>query len=480
MSGGSPNSRFAQLAMLAMLLLNFTLSWWRWDRVPSVPGYDEALINDGALGVTRLGEVRSPHLETLSPPASGGPGFLLLQGAIFRTFGLTPLTLRISAKLSHMAVCILGLLILRLLWRRGVLGGTAAMVVAILWLTDLAGFWIGRQARMESSEEMLALGAAWILLGGTEQRRRWWAAAILLGLAASMHASSVVLWFAFLLALWFFRERLGWGMAAACALLPLAVAGVIWLVAFRERSLDALAVFRLNNSYRFDAPLALQDWWEIVRQRSAGRFLWYGGASYWLVWSGWLMALFQFRAARASRWMAFAIVCSLGHAALALFVTDMRAQRLVLYVPWAFLALGLVLTNWPADRQRAALVLAALLGVAEYTGMFLYADLPGDRSPNRFDTLPLPAGVQSVAAGTELWYYLAAHNWNFRMVSLETPALGDYWGRHPEHFNDWDAVILNSTDPTLEWPVLSARPKMFFPDFTGTLVICLRRPESPH
>ena len=144
--------RTARLGILLLLLLHFALSWWRYDMMPSLAGYDEVMINDGAVGVARTGELRGPSLEGTPLGeiyALHAPGYLLLQGALFRVFGLTPLSLRLSAKLPHMALCILGLLILRRLWGSGVLSTQATTVAAILWLSDIAGFWIGRQARMD-------------------------------------------------------------------------------------------------------------------------------------------------------------------------------------------------------------------------------------------------------------------------------------------------------------------------------------------
>jgi hypothetical protein len=379
-----------------------------------------------------------------------------------------------------MAVCVLGLLILRRLWQRRILTAQSAMTVAILWLGDIAGFWIGRQARMDSLAEMLGLGAAWVLVERWDDKRSWWLAAVLVGFSFGMHASAVLFWLPFLIALWYFRKQLGWLTAAACAALPIAIVAAIWVSVHRELSLEALALFRTLNSSRTDRGFEWGRWMRFLVRRpfltkgSLVEVFHIGGLSYWVVLICWALAAARFRVARTNRWMAFAIACSVAHAACAQFVTGVLAQRLILYYPFALLALGLALTTLSPRFERAALVVALLIGVAQFTTMFTYANLPGDRSRNRMDALPLPASTRTVAGTTELWYYYVSRNLPFRLITLERPAFANYWRLHPEHLDQFDAVILPLNDTMLAWPELTRRPKLFFHDFAGTLVICLK------
>jgi 4-amino-4-deoxy-L-arabinose transferase-like glycosyltransferase len=474
--------RPAFLAILGMLLLNFGLSWWRYDTRPSLAGYDEVLINDAAIGFARFGELRAPAFENTSLGsiyALHPPGYLVLQGLIFRAFGLTPLSLRISSKIAHIAVCVLGLLILRRLWQRGVFSGKASIVVALLWLSDLAGFWIGRQARMDPLEETLALAAAFLLVENPHDRRspqdkwRWLAAAVLVGSAFSMHASAILLWLPFLLGLWFFRDQLGWAMVVVCAALPIAIVATIWLVAHKEHSLEALALFRTLNSRRVDHGFMFDRWTTFLRTRSLLEVIQVGGPSYWVVLIGWIMAVAQVRVASTNRrrglrqagweWIAFSASCCLGQAICAQFLTSMLAQRIILYLPFALLAVGITLTRVNPRYQRVALGVALLIAAAQFVGMGLYGRSPGNRSPDRFDALNLPA-TATVASSTELWYYYASRNRPFRIITYEPP----------EHLDEFDVVILPSDDDMLTRPELLRRPKRYFSDFTGALVICLK------
>jgi len=462
-----------------MLLLNFGFSWWRYDTVPSLAGYDEVMINDAAVGFARFGELRAPAFEGTSLGsiyALHPPGYLVVQGLIFRAFGLTPLTLRIASKLAHMVVCVLGLLILRRLWQRGVLSGRACLVVALLWLSDLAGFWIGRQARMDPLEEMLALGAAFLLVESPHDRRSWFAAAVLVGLAFGMHASAILLWLPFLLGLWFFRDQLGWALVGVCAALPIGIVATIWVVAHKERSFEALALFRTLNSHRVDHGVMLDRWISFLRTRSLLEVIQVGGPSYWVVLIGWVMAVAQVRGALTNRrrglrpagweWMAFSASCCLGQAICAQFLTSMLAQRIILYLPFALLAVGITLTKIHPRIQWVALGVAVLLAAAQFVGMGLYTRSLGDRSPDRFDALSVPSPTATVGSTPELWYYYTSRNRPFRIITYEPP----------EHLDEFDVVILPSNHEMLTRPELLRRPKRYFSDFTGTLVVCLKPP----
>ena len=286
------NARLALIFILTLLTLNFALSWWRYDVTPTLAGYDEAMINDGAIGVARFGELRAPEMEGTPMGRVYGlhmPGFLLLQGAIFHEFKVTPLSLRISSKLPRMAVMVLGLVILRRLWGCGVVSATSGLVVATLWLSDIAGFWIGRQARMEALEELFGLGAVWIILKRPREQRSWWLASALVGLAFTMHMSAILFFIPLALGLWFFRDVVGRRVGLACAVLPLAMLALVWVAAYRERSFEAAALFRQLNSYRGDVGFNLARWTEFasaVRSdgfASKGSLAWLkpiGGSSY--------------------------------------------------------------------------------------------------------------------------------------------------------------------------------------------------------
>jgi hypothetical protein len=488
-------SGLALFAVLALFAANVALSWRRYDTVPSLAGFDEVMINDAALGVARFGEMRAPGLEgtplgsiySLFPP-----GFPLAQGAVIRVFGLTPLSLRFLSKIPYLLACVLGLLIVRSLWRRNVFSSRSAMVVVVLWLSDFAGFWIGRQARMESLEELFGLTAAWALLHHSDRRRTWWLAAALVGLAFCMHPSAIILWLPFLVGLWFFRTFLGWRTVAACASLPILILGALWLAVHRERSLEALAIFRTLNSYRSDVGFEWGRWTGFLRAVQSTRKLdsaslaWLkpiGGLSFVVVLAGWALIALRLREGRNrwnrwNRWVAFALACALAHILCAQFVTGVFSQRIMLYYPFALLGAGIALTRFGVKWERPALAIAVLIAVIQFATMFAYTNLPGDRSPDRYSTLPLPPGTRTVAGGTELWYYFASRNLPFRIVTFQRPMFADYWRLHPEHFDEFDAVILPEDDPTLEWPELVRRPHRFFKDYTGMLVICLKAPAQ--
>ena len=70
-----------------------------------------------------------PPWESPASEKCGHPLWKVRRWDVFRIFGLTPQTLRLSSVLPQMAV-----------------------VLAILWLSDIAGFWIGRQARISLEE----------------------------------------------------------------------------------------------------------------------------------------------------------------------------------------------------------------------------------------------------------------------------------------------------------------------------------------
>ena len=477
--------RLAIAFTLALLLLNSGLSWWRNESAPSVAGYDEAMINDAAIGVARFGELRAPSMEGTplgKVYALYMPGYLLLQGALFHAFGLTPLTLRITSKVPHLAICALGLVILLMLWRRRVVSTRIGIVMAILWLSDIAGFWIGRQARPDPLEELFGLTACWLLLLAPERPRSWWVASVLMGFALSTHASAIVFWMPFVFLLWHFRARLGWFAAIGCAVLPVLILIAFWLGGHRGHSLEALEQFRVLNSYRTDKGFDWGRWGAVissgfaVSRKNFALLLPIGGLSYVVMMAGWVLAFTRFRQARTNNWIAFALVCSVAHVLCAQFVTGVYAQRVLLYYPFALLALGVALTSLGRRWEIPALALAAVVAAGQFAAMYGYVTQGGDKSLDRFDALHLPADVHTVASTTELWFYFVSRGLPFRIIAQDRPTYGDYWLLHPEHFDNFDAVILPADDEMLRWPQLANRPKHYFNDFTGPLVICLRNP----
>lgn len=479
--------RLALAIVLALLAGNFALSWRHYDTAPSLAGFDEVMINDAAVGIARYGELRAPSLEGTplgSIYALFPPGYLLIQGAMFRAFGLTPLSLRFFSAVPHMLLCVLGLLIVRELWRRNVFSAAAAMAAALLWLSDFASFWIGRQARMESLEELFGLAGAWAVLTRPEERRSWWVASVFTGLAFCMHVSAILLWLPLLAGLWLGRKELGPRTIAGCAALPLLMLGALWAGVHGGRSLEAVSIFHTLNSYRSDVGFEWERWTAFAGAlRAAGTLdrsalAWLkpiGGLSYVVVVAGWVLIATRVREARTNRWVGFALACALAHVVCAGFVTGMLAQRMVLYCPFALLAGGIALSRAGLRGQRAALAVAALIALVQFATMLSYSNLPGDRAANRFAALPLPPGVKTVAGTTELWYYFVSRDLPFRIISFQRPMFADYWKLHPEHLDEFDAVILPADDEMLTWPQLARRPRRYFSDYTGTLAICLKQ-----
>jgi hypothetical protein len=175
-----------------------------------------------------------------------------------------------------------------------------------------------------------------------------------------------------------------------------------------------------------------------------------------------------------NHWMAFVIAVSVTHAACAEFVTGTFAQRVMLYVPFALLGLGIASSRLSSGFQTLVLTVAALLGAIQFAGMGIYATLPGDRSPDRFASLPLEVGA-SVAGTTEMWYHFVSRRVPFRIITRENALYANYWLQR-EHLSEFDTIILPSGDEMLRWPELSRWRKVDFEDFTGRLVVCLKEP----
>jgi hypothetical protein len=111
------------------------------------------------------------------------------------------------------------------------------------------------------------------------------------------------------------------------------------------------------------------------------------------------------------------------------------------------------------------------LGAIQLAGMAFYANAPGERSVNRFSSIPVSGSTGAIAGTSELWYYYVAQNRPFHILKAEFP---DSLLSHPEGFEEFDAVVLPANDKLLELPQLARRRKLSISSFTGTMVVCLK------
>ena len=84
-------------AILCLLALRILACCYAWDRLPLLPTYDEAIINDPAVAMSRdFGLVAFSYsgIPIADRYAHFPPLFMFLQAATFRVFGFSALTLR--------------------------------------------------------------------------------------------------------------------------------------------------------------------------------------------------------------------------------------------------------------------------------------------------------------------------------------------------------------------------------------------------
>lgn len=260
--------RAATGGLAVLWILMIVIGWWRYADIPRLVGYDETIIHDAALGWAKTGKLAAPSMEgtPLSETfAIYPPLYPLAQGLVYRYFGFSAFTLKVVTKIGATLASLLGLLVLRRLWRRGTLSGGVATAAGVLWLTDWIRFWTSRQARMESWEVSFGVGAALLLAGGPERPWRWYGASALVGLALGTHFSAVIYYAPLVIGMLFFRRSLGWTRVATCAGLPLLVMATVWCAGHGARAWDALLVFR--RIYAVEYQLPWDRWLEVPRLR---------------------------------------------------------------------------------------------------------------------------------------------------------------------------------------------------------------------
>lgn len=439
-------------AIIALLAVTTGIGWWRYAEVPWLAGYDEVFIHDAALGWAKTGKLAAPSFEG-TPLArtfsTYPPLYTMAQGLIYRGCGFEPLTLRGFTRLGMFVSSLLGLLVLRSLWRQGLLMGSVAAASAVLWLTDWVRFWNARQARMEPWETAFGVGAALVLTRGREEPRRWYCAAVLVGLALATHLSAAIFYIPLVVGLWLFRRSLGWGGTVAVAVLPVMVLVSMWLLGFRGQSWEAFLVFR--RIYSAQAALPVDYWLDAFHTPSLRGGLGYAVPVFWLIPLGGAVCLWwAFRGPRY-RWGIF-LTCSILAQLAGIMVYGTRPERVMLMTPLALVVLGSALSGSNPKLRQACTVGALVLGAAELAASGAYVTYRQGTPPPDFEPLRIFDG-RPVAATTELWWEFMKRGVSVHVVATDNPGYGDYW-RDPQNLVRYRTVVLDSPSkllPAAEW-----------------------------
>ncbi|HWE52175.1 MAG TPA: glycosyltransferase family 39 protein [Bryobacteraceae bacterium] len=457
-------TRHVRTAILCLLALRVFAFCYAWDRLPLLPTYDEAIINDPAVALSRgMGLVAFSYsgIPIADRYAHFPPLFMFLQAATFRIFGFSALTLRFWPIAFGVLSSLLLLCVLDRLWKRGVLAGWAAAVTACLCLVDLPTLWDSRAGRMDTMVVALGLAALALLLanpGHIASAIKWWVAALLIGSAMATHPAAIFYYWAFVVALWVFRSDLGWKIALGCSLLPGATLIAIWLGTHGEQSINAFRQFQTIHAQHQDLGMKFGYWWSLLLAGDAQMIL-YWGVTWVIVVGGWSAPVIAFLVSRKKTWAACALAGA-GLYLIAWLLTGLFVPRVVVAFPLALLLFAVSLSALHGTGVKVAGVLIAVVLVVESVAMFGYLRRArGDdagRSPGRFSALQFPAEA-SVASVPALWFEFMRRGRPLRVIYEGLPMDHNYWTAEPSRLEQYNIVILETDHPYLDFPGIRNR-----------------------
>ena len=464
------------LLLLALCAQGVTL-WIGYDRLPLLPVVgDGPLIHDAPLSLAAGHGLVSPcfagtlNFETMY--AHHPPVYLLLQALIYRTFGLSPLTMR---GLSLVATSLCTGLFLCCFVRLMRMIRTDRLILALtsfLLLVEPMFWYSGRWERMDSLVNVFAAAAFLFLLravdaGGRGTAKGGISSAVVLagvstGLAVSTSLEGAVpalFLGVFVLVCW---RRIGWRNVILFGLLPPLTFGLLWVVVYGGASVTALQQILAIAGHHTGGMMAASASGHhgptglLYLLRMAPIAM----AISVLAWGfGIVRMLHCPKAPGAENGICPAIDLSLPillglTAALffLFFVAGENPRRFVLVLPFALASIGVFEKGLPSRWRQPLGAVLGLFGACSAAVIigYLWTVVAQwqTRLPERFDALvasiPLSARV---AAVPDFWYAFQVHHRAVRLIDVGFPEDKLVWDRHPEALARYDYVILTKEHP---------------------------------
>ncbi|GEM_PF-6291151 len=442
------------LAWALLLILRASVLAIGLDRLPLFPAVpDEADLADPAMSLSQGHGWRAPSFAhspngedrfyALFPPL-----FPLIQAAVFRAFGLSPIALRASSVIASELACLAFLAAMWELRRRETAGDAATLWCGALLILEPTTIVRARLGRMEPLVLLFAgLGLYFALRAERDAKRAttWWlAAAVASGLALATHPAAIAL--ALALAIWGGRRWMA--VNAAALLVPLAV----YAAAYRERTIEA---FQQLVRHTGGAPPPSLNSGEIAVAITSGSFhdvFALGGVALFWIYLSVLAAFIARRRQDVSRLAAMALVPIL---LFAFFIPGSKSDRVILALPYAMLCLAAMPRPGKLVTVAACIALVAELAICSAYLWDLRRNWT-DRAPDRLDAIAQVVPRETrIAAVPEFWYAFLRQNRPLTVIQHRHFAEPNFWIEDPHPFDEYDVVILDS----VEWDWAALREK---------------------
>lgn len=433
---GTIQSRSFPVLCGAVLLLHVALMFFRFGSLPPAPVLgDEVIINDPAVALSRgAGLVASSFTDSAfgidKIYAHFPPLFPLTQSLFLRAFGVSVYSLRLGNTLADIAAAALFAALLCRLCTAGMARWGVAAAALLLYGLNAPLLIIHRMARMEPLLDLLLIAGLYLLLprlyAVRENHHRrlalMFAGAIVCGAALAVHPEALLEELTVACVLLYAADLpllLRAALVAVQALTP----AIIWMLAFRARSLQALHLMGRILRYNTPQPSLFRYLLSLLRtpnrtpnslMRASLIALWLGVAGTVLL--EWLrrerearttvapspQAVHALRLARAFAVSAIAIVL------LLMFAISASASRYDPLLPLFLLATALCVPAAEPPRTPSATPAVIAWTVVQVAAvLFILVHGPRGAAPtsaHRYDAIlaGIPPGY-AVAATPALW-----------------------------------------------------------------------------
>jgi len=479
--------KLLSIALVLLLCTKMALVWYGFDRLPLLPNNDEAAINDPALFLSRgegfaakslAGLLRLDEVFAHYPPV-----YPLLQALVYRSFGISGLTLRGSNIIFFtLYVCLL-ILIFSILRKKGFLDTWAFYWVSFLLLTDPTTFYFARMGRSDSLGIFFALFSLFLLFSTKDKIRKKWiwiSSGCLIGLALATHYQMISLWMTYVCIVFGIHQKQERKDALSALAFSILTPIILLLIVLKTEFFTGIKQVWWIYSHYQTLGLAEKcgNIFEPFKAALSGNiqvFAQKGGSAFFVIILSWGLIFSRIVYPKQAdttllppngkKLLLMMGIVSLLHFFMILLV-DTFTQRIISIFPAALIALGFSLSHIRRHTVRYILnCLCAIFLVCGFIGQGYYlhkAHAEWDiRNPRRLEEFVqgIPRD-KKVAAVFPFWLEFAKAHHKIRMLDTGAPGDLDALLDGPNAINSFDLVIIfDKGDSSYQTKILESLEK---------------------
>ena len=462
--------------VILLIILRVIIGWYGFDTLPLISNSDEGIIQDPAVSLSQGTGLIAPSFKGLiinDLYAHHPPIFIWIQAIIFRLLGFSEFSLRGLGVTSGFISIIILILVLRTLYQIKLINKAALVLSTMMVIFDPISLSLSRWGRMDSTANLFALLGILFLFKLYAVRKTFDAyyifPAIFFGLSVSTHFQNVFYYVYFILFIFVVLGAIKKPLLLVfISILPLIILSLIWLIAFGNRSVDAIKEFSMISSY-FTGGIPIEEYMLSLVKMEPQRFIQLGGTGTLIIFLTWLLSLFckclrivKRTSNLNNKWLNLGIFVSFFQFMLLEFKFGIGLTRIYCLFPISVITLSICVTEilnleYEKIRFRDWIVksLQFLLGIIIFSQFMLsmsysFKSIIESKVKNPNVLVEYVRKIekdQKIIAENDFWFAFMKNKYPVRIVHFGFVIEPEYWRNNPENITQYDLMILKPQHP---------------------------------